>query len=103
MSKRFLLSIVLVLIITNIATLLFWNQNDTNVDIVIDDKSGNQIANDQAVATIGDEEILYQDWKSSLQMDYGEVHLKKLIDRTVVAQLAEEKDIQINEKVIDHG
>lgn len=103
MSKRFLLSIVLVLIITNIATLLFWNQNDPNVDIVIDDKSGSQIANDQAVATIGDEEILYQDWKSSLQMDYGEVHLKKLIDRTVVAQLAEEKDIQINEKVIDHG
>lgn len=104
MSKRFLLSIVLVLIITNIATLLFWNQNDNEPsDVVINDKGKKQITANQPVATVGDEEIFYEDWQESLQMDHGEVHLKKLIDRSVVKQLAEQKDIQINEKVIDHG
>src|SRR5690625_3250124 len=103
MSKRFLLSIVLVLIVTNVATLLFWNQNDPDADTVIEDKDGKQISTSQPVATIGDVEILYEDWKNALQADHGEVHLKKLIDQTVVTQLAEQKDIQISEKVIDYG
>lgn len=105
MSKRFLLSIVLVLILTNIATLLFWNQNNdqSDVDFVIDNKGEKQISTAQPVAKIGNEEIFYEDWKNSLQKDHGEMHLKKLIDRAVVKQLAEQKDIQISEKVIDHG
>jgi len=104
MSKRFLLSLVLVLIITNIATLLFWNQNSNEPEgIVLDEQGEKQIKANQPVATIGDKEILYKDWKGSLQVDYGEAHLKKLIDREVVKQLAEDKNIQVNEKVIDQG
>lgn len=100
MSKRFLLSIILVLIITNIATLLFWNKND---DIVIDNKGDKKITANEPVATIGDEKISYEDWLSSLQKEHGEVHLKKIIDRSVVEQLAKQKNIQIPEKVIDQG
>lgn len=101
MSKRLLLSIVLVLIITNIATLLFWNQNSDHTDI--DNGEGKRIKIKEPVAMIDDKEISYEDWKSSLQKDYGEIHLKKLIDREVVKELAEKRDIQINEKIIDHG
>lgn len=103
MSKRFLLSIVLVLIVTNVATLLFWNQNDPDADTVLEDKDGKQISTSQPVATIGDVEILYEDWKNALQADHGEVHLKKLVDQTVVKQLAQQKNIQVSEKVIDYG
>ncbi len=104
MSKRFLLSIVLVLIITNITTLLFWKQADNeSKEIVINNLGEKEIKANQPVATVGDEEILYEDWKKSLQMNRGEMHLKELIDRSVVKQLAEQKNIQINEKVIDHG
>lgn len=103
MSKRFLLSIILVLIITNIVTLLFWNQNNDGTDVVIDNEGEKKIVTNEPVATIGDKEISYEDWKKSLQSDYGEIHLKKLIDRAVVTQLAEQNNIQINEKVIEHG
>jgi foldase protein PrsA len=100
MSKRFLLSIILVLIIINIATLLFWNKND---DVTIDNKGGKKILTNEPVATVGNEEISYHTWQGSLQADHGEVQLKKLIDRSVVKQLAEQENIKIDEKIIDHG
>lgn len=103
MSKRFLLSIILVLILTNMITLLFWNQNDHKPGSdVIDHKGEKQITTNKPVATIEGEEISYEDWNKALQAEYGEMHLKKLIDRSVVEQLAEKRDIQINEKLIDH-
>lgn len=105
MSKRLLLSIILVLIITNIATLLFWNQNDDHggTDVVIDNEEEKEIKTKEPVAIIGDMEISYSDWQSSLQKDQGEIHLKKIIDRAVVKELAEKKNIQIDEKIINHG
>lgn len=105
MSKRFLLSIILVLIITNVATLLFWNQNDDSrdVDVVVDREGEKEIKTKEPVATIEGEEIPYSDWQNSLQEDHGEVQLKKLIDRAVVKELARQKDIEIDEKIIDHG
>lgn len=104
MSKRLLLSIILVLILTNMITLFLWNQNDHESDksVYIDETKDKQITNHEPVATIEDEEIFLDDWTKSLQAEYGEKHLKKLIDRTVVEQLAKEKDIQINEKLIEH-
>src|SRR5690625_3902627 len=104
MSKRFLLSIILVLILTNLITLLFWNQNDhkSGSDIVIDQKGEKEITTNKPVATIEGKEISYEDWNKSLQAEYGEMHLKKLVDRSVVDQLAKKRDIQINEKLIDH-
>src|SRR5699024_7864694 len=70
---------------------------------VINKQGGRQIKTNQPVATIGDQEILYKDWEDSLQVDHGESHLKTLIDKEVVKQLAEQKNIQISEKLIDYG
>ena len=70
MSKRFLLSIILVLILTNMITLLFWNQNDHKPGSdVIDHKGEKQITTNKPVATIEGEEISYEDWNKALQAE----------------------------------
>lgn len=98
MSKRLLLGIVVVLLITNIATLTFWNKGET---IVIGDSETIKINNKKPVATIAGEKISYDDWMLELRSTYGEQQLKTMIDRTAVEQLADENKIEIPEKVIN--
>lgn len=100
MSKRLLLSIILVLIITNVATLIFW-KDDSKDSAPKSEKEDEHTERVETVATIGDTKISYEDWVSSLQESQGKKHLKNMIDREVVKQLAAEKNIQINEKLID--
>ena len=100
MSKRLLFGVIVVLIITNVATLLFLDkEKDTKVHV--DDESEKTITSKERVAKVGDKEIVYEDWIASLQKAYGEKHLKEMIDRELVEQLAEENNIQINEKLIE--
>ncbi|RDW15323.1 protein secretion protein [Oceanobacillus arenosus] len=98
MSKKLLLGIIIVLLITNIATLLFWNQNEK---FVVDDNSGKKVEKRGSVAKIDGEEITYEQWISALTNDFGENQLKKMIDQSVVEQLAKENKIVVDEKVIE--
>jgi foldase protein PrsA len=97
MSKKLLLSIIVVLLITNVATMLLWKNDDTNEGNIDD----TEIDTNKPVATLGGSEISYQEWMKSLQDNYGKKELKNIIDHEVVRQLAEENNITISEKVIE--
>lgn len=94
MSKKLMLSIIIVLIIMNIAILLFWNQ-DTKLFL----EDGKQIKNE--VATIDGKAIMYEEWMDDLRKTSGKAHLKAMMDKEVVARLAKEKAISVNKKVIE--
>lgn len=98
MLKRPLFLIIIALLITNVITLVLLNKSG---DVLLDNEE--RIMQKEPVASIGREKIYYKDWISLLRNDYGKKHLQKLIDRSVVNQLAEEKNIQIDQKLIDHG
>lgn len=85
------------MIIINIATLLFWKQDE---NILLDDAKQIEINSKKPVATIGNEKVYYKEWTNEMLGDYGESQLKALIDRSVVKQLANKKDIHIDEKVV---
>ncbi|WP_010649039.1 peptidylprolyl isomerase [Oceanobacillus massiliensis] len=98
MSKKLLLGIIVVLLITNIASLLFWNKEEK---VVINDEDSAKIDSAEPVASIGSEKVSYQQWMEELRSEYGEKQLKSMIDHEVVNQLAEENNIEVDEKVID--
>ena len=99
MSKKLLLGVVVVLLITNVASLLILNNNEDSV--VMNDNDERTISSKEAVASIGDEEISYQQWIEALRSAYGEKQLKQMVDRAVVNQLAESEGIKIDEKLIN--
>ncbi|MFD2045553.1 peptidyl-prolyl cis-trans isomerase [Ornithinibacillus salinisoli] len=99
MSRKFLLSIIAVLLITNIATLLFWSTSKSK--LVEDDETDVQIDTKKPVATINNTEITYKAWMGKLRENYGKKQLKTMIDRTIVEKLAEEKNITVDEKIIE--
>lgn len=100
MSKKLLLGIIVVLLITNIATLVFKDSKD---QIVLDEDNGEEktVKNNESVATINGNEITYADWVKELRETHGEKQLKTMIDRQIVEKLAEDKNIEISEKVIE--
>ncbi|HLQ72167.1 MAG TPA: peptidyl-prolyl cis-trans isomerase [Bacillota bacterium] len=102
MPRKLLSSIVLVLLITNILTLLFWNK-DKPKEVIIDneDNTVNEIDTKKPVATVDGKDITYDEWSKSLRKDYGKKQLKKMIDKSVVEKLVEKEEIEVNEKVID--
>ncbi|MBY7141648.1 peptidylprolyl isomerase [Virgibacillus sp. NKC19-3] len=90
MSRKLLLAVIVVLLITNIATLLVWNNQESIVR-----------NNDEAVASIDGEAITYGEWMRSLRNSYGESQLKTMIDQTIVNQLADQKNIDVEEKIME--
>ncbi|WP_042147444.1 peptidylprolyl isomerase [Paucisalibacillus sp. EB02] len=97
MSKKLLFSIIVVLLITNVATMLFWKNDQTETPVVDDEK----IDTKKPVATIDGEKVSYGDWMKSLQDNYGKKELKNIIDHQVVEKLADDHNITISDKVIE--
>ncbi|TRM11134.1 protein secretion protein [Lentibacillus cibarius] len=95
MNRKLLWGMLVVLLVTNIATLIVLNQNK-NVRL----NSSTAINKSEPAAVIGDNEIPYDEWIASLREDYGKAQLKKMINHEVVQQLAKKHDIDISEKVI---
>lgn len=99
MSKKLLLGIIVILLITNIATLLLWN---TDKNIVLEsDGEKKKINSKKPVAIIDGKRISYDEWMASLRMHNGESRLKTMIDQTVVDKLAKQRNIRIDEKIIE--
>ncbi|WP_156290010.1 peptidylprolyl isomerase [Oceanobacillus salinisoli] len=96
MPKKLLLSIIVVLLITNIASLLLLNRESK---VAVDSNNQTFSAKD-AVATVNGEEIIYVDWVNSLIDSSGKKELETMIDREVVSQLANQYHIEVDEKVI---
>ncbi|WP_174615361.1 peptidylprolyl isomerase [Virgibacillus ihumii] len=97
MKRNYLFGIIVVLLITNIATLIFWNSDGENVVL---DNNNKKIDSREPVATVGGEKISYEDWMNTLRKNQGQEQLQRMIDREIVQQLAEEQNIEISEKVI---
>ncbi|MCM3742011.1 peptidylprolyl isomerase [Oceanobacillus luteolus] len=97
MSKKLLWGIIIVLLITNIASLIFMMQDDK---VVVKDGEA-AITSKEPVATINGTDVTYEDWMANLRETHGEKALKSIIDRQIVSQLAAEKNIEISEKVIE--
>ncbi|WP_284140737.1 MULTISPECIES: peptidylprolyl isomerase [unclassified Virgibacillus] len=100
MTRRFLLSIIVVLLITNVATLLLWSRDGEQQVVDIGDGE-KEVDRKKAVATIGKEEISFDEWMQAMRNTHGERQLKGMIDREVVSQLAHKKDIKVHDKVIE--
>jgi foldase protein PrsA len=99
MSKKLLWGIIAVLLITNIATLVFMNQS--NEVIITEEGDESAVSGEEVVASIDGEEITYGDWMAALRQSHGEKTLQSLIDRQVVTKLAEDRNIEVSEKVIE--
>ncbi|WP_026908556.1 peptidylprolyl isomerase [Paucisalibacillus globulus] len=97
MSKKLLFSIIVVLLITNVATMLFWKSDQSESPVVEDEK----IDTKKPVATIDGDKVSYGDWMKSLQDNYGKKELKNIIDRQIVEKLANEENITISDKVLE--
>lgn len=97
MSKKLLLSIILTLIILNMVTLFLWQKSENIVLEGVEET----ISNTDIVATIGKENITYDEWIEALRTNYGKKELEEMIDQSVVRQLAKENDMEIDAKVIE--
>ncbi|WP_430789347.1 peptidylprolyl isomerase [Virgibacillus flavescens] len=98
MPKKLLLGIIVVLLVTNVASLLFWNKEEKKV--VLDNENA-EVNVKEPVATIEGEDISYDDWISKLRDKHGQEQLKQMVDEELVAQLANKNDIEVSEKVIE--
>lgn len=96
MNKKLLWGIIVILLITNIATLMVWGRED----IGLLDGGEREIDPKEPVASVGDENILYEEWLTALRDNYGENQLEDLVNKQVVQQLADANNITIDEKII---
>ncbi|HLR08563.1 MAG TPA: peptidylprolyl isomerase [Bacillota bacterium] len=99
MSKKLLLGIIIILLITNIATLLFWSKNKREETTI--EENDVTISSTDPVATIDKDTITYDEWMDDLRNNYGKQQLKSMIDHHIVNKLAAEKNIIIDDKVLD--
>ncbi|WP_102029554.1 peptidylprolyl isomerase [Salirhabdus sp. Marseille-P4669] len=97
MSRRLLWGIIIVLLITNIASILILtNGSGGNMSDIMDEENL-----PKEVAKVGNDTITADQWIKSLRSAYGEDYLKSLINEKVVFQLAEEYDLAVNEKFME--
>ncbi|WP_010531197.1 peptidylprolyl isomerase [Lentibacillus jeotgali] len=96
MNRKLLWGIITVLLVTNIATLMLWNQDET----IPIDHHNNQINQREPVASAGDETISFDEWMLTLREEHGKEQLKIMMNRQVVQQLAEEHNVTVDDKVI---
>lgn len=97
MKRTFLFGLIVVLLITNIATLFFWNKE--NEKLVLNGNDS-EINSKEPVASVGDEQVAFNDWMNTLRENHGREQLQNMIDREVVQQLAKQENIKINDKII---
>lgn len=106
-QNKYLRILILILIATNLATILSLNQKNKekaipeNHAIETEDYLEDEDTDEKIVAKIDGIEISYDDWIRSLRNTYGEKHLKEMIDQVLVQRVAEEQKIELNEKIID--
>ncbi|WP_217588301.1 peptidylprolyl isomerase [Lentibacillus saliphilus] len=99
MPKKLLFGLVVVLLITNIATVILLGDDQQKHGELSDDEA--HIDVNKPVATINGTDISYDTWMKALRREYGQKQLKKIVDKTVVQQMADERTINIDEKIIE--
>src|SRR5690625_2432293 len=98
LSRLGLWFLIMLLLLTNIVTFVVLTKNSQDNYMV---EGTNSPDKNQPLATIGKVEINSQEWSNQLMDQYGEQVLHNMVDKEVVKQLAEEKDLNIEPKIID--
>lgn len=75
------------------------NREGTEHQIIIEDKEIDQSV--KHVAKIGNHDIHYDDWQQQLFDEYGKKVLTDMVNKEVVLQLAEEKNLEVPEKFME--
>ncbi|MDX8047709.1 peptidyl-prolyl cis-trans isomerase [Gracilibacillus sp. S3-1-1] len=98
-SRLVLWSIVILLLITNISTVIvFTGERNKSSLAILENKSVDPA---EPLAKVNQKEINYQEWQHELVTRYGESVLYDLIDKEVVFQLAEQEGIEVHPKIVD--
>jgi foldase protein PrsA len=92
-KRSALLSVIAILLITNIVTLVLWEKGNKSL-------SGMDAAS-ETVATVGDEVVSREDWLHRLEKKYGEQELKALVNQKVMEKVAKDNGIEISKEQID--
>jgi foldase protein PrsA len=92
-KRSALLSVIAILLITNIVTLVLWGKGNKSL-------SGMDAAS-ETVATVGDEVVSREDWLHRLEKKYGEQELKALVNQKVMEKVAKDNGIEISKEQID--
>lgn len=100
MRKKTLFQVIIVLIALNIAT-LYLLQKDSSASNPIKKVDDKNVNTNDVVASIGDYSITYGDWINQLRDVHGESELKELINKELVRQAGKEKEITVDEKIIE--
>ncbi len=101
MTRKFLWGIIVVLLITNLTTLLIWVNVRGQVDDAKNHAAKPLVENrNEPVALVGGEPIEYEEWEQELQSQYGKSVLSHMIDRQVVFKMADQYDVRIDDKLI---
>ncbi|WP_226038341.1 peptidylprolyl isomerase [Aquibacillus saliphilus] len=97
MTRRLLWGIIILLFVTNLTTLVVWinSSGDPAEDFSV------SVNKKEPVATIAGEDISYKEWANQLEDKFGEQVLKDMIDKKLVFQLAEEQNLNLNDKLIE--
>ncbi|HLR15987.1 MAG TPA: peptidylprolyl isomerase [Bacillota bacterium] len=99
MRKKTLLQIIAILLLINIVTLFLWKK-DSSSSVTFTNMDGKEVQKTEEVATIGSHPITYEDWINRLQETHGKEVLEEMVNQELVNQAAEERDISIEEKII---
>ena len=101
MTRKFLWGIIVVLLVTNLTTVLIWmNANNGDGIDITKEYPGLSKDSKQVVALVGDVEITNNELYQNLQTKYGQQELEDMINDEVVKQLVERNKIKISDKVI---
>ncbi|MCD5326119.1 MULTISPECIES: peptidyl-prolyl cis-trans isomerase [Pontibacillus] len=101
MTRKLLWGIIVVLLVTNLTTLLVWVNTKEQDSTSSTNKLAPVVeATEEPVALVGDEKIHHEEWMATLQEQYGEDILREMIDKQVVFQLADQFEVDISNKLI---
>ncbi|ENH97642.1 protein secretion protein [Gracilibacillus halophilus YIM-C55.5] len=95
-SRQILWLVIILLLVTNVFTLLFFQPNDSTGPKV-DTLDGNN----DAIATVAGQEITYEQWIQYLIEHNGQDALETMTNRAAVSTLAEEKGLSVSDKIIE--
>ncbi|WP_041085369.1 peptidyl-prolyl cis-trans isomerase [Jeotgalibacillus soli] len=89
LKSKPLLYIIVLLLLTNIITLIAWVSKDNTAE------------SSEVVATVGDEEITRQEWLHAIELRYGKEVLQQLVNQSVMDQSAEKYNIVVSDEELE--
>ncbi|MRH44962.1 protein secretion protein [Aquibacillus halophilus] len=100
MTRRLLWGLIVLLLVTNLTTIAVWTF-DRSDDSDSDGSFSVNLNKKEPVASVAGEDISYDKWTNKLEERYGKQVLKDMVDRELVLNLAEEHDLELNDKLIE--